>query len=679
MSLIHKRLSDLNGEELTQAVLERFRIDYDFREESLDGLGYETAEVLFEARSTDTDEDGIPRVNLIRRAVLDYLAVTLPNIPSAQLYAHRNIPGRLPEWERDIRMEAINQTEIVMNAYIKTILKDNEYNDLVQDAVVQSAVFGVGFLLVDIDRSNDIRESMELREILAKEVLSPEDMDRLEVLQNKIRIRHVDTRDVYLEGGKRKFDDNMHRASVIERFSTLLLREEYGDKVDHPELIAPGKFPHGVDDHVTEDRYDDTQTAVLTMWELEPVEKARMIEGPDGEEVEIPFTDWNLVKVVIAGGQLVEKEITTGLPDPESDEEAGPLRLPLVAFYLNQSVNHPYGFSIPLMLALSEQFINSMRAIIYKSAKKAVSTQGVIVAIPNLGDGDLEELNYVLEEGGVGHIKGNTQGPIDIRDMVMPLNYNAAPINPALMQALSMEMQMFGNQSQAVDPDELKNARTGAAKRAQMSASDRPKALSMTLLSPSVEKIHESVYELVRIFHTKEIGVEIEVPGGGRQFVVLNEVYRRNVMVQDSMYATPDNPRGFALEPIELTLNSTGISMYAEAEGRGKLPLDMIARFQILIALQQVGAITPETVRRIGLDEEIREMDDHIRRQQEQQMMNQMLMQTMMMDDPAMQRASANALGQPQGLGILPGDMSRDARDETGQIAQSAFAQPVFG
>lgn len=674
MSLIYKRLSELKDEELVQAVLERFRADYDFREEVLDGGGFEKCAKLFEARSTDTDEDGIPHVNLIRRAVEDYLAVTLPNIPKAQLYAHRFLPGRLPEWERVLRMEVINEAEVVMNVYIKTILKNNEYNDKAELAVWFAAIFGVGYLKIALDRSNDLRQSFELREIMAKDELTPEDMDRLEILKNRIAVNHIDSRDVWFEAGKRIANDEMLRVSYIERQSTHLLQEEYGDAVEDPNLIQPGKFPHGIEDTIDMARNnDDSQTAVLTMFELEPVEKVRVISGPDGEEVEIPFTDWNLVKVVIAGGQLVEKEVTTGIPDTEEGEEPGPLRLPIIPFYIKESLDHPYGFSIPLMLALSEKFINGMRAIIYKAARKAVTTQGVVVAIPNLGDGDLEELEYALEEGGVARIKGNTQGPFDIKDMVMPLNYNAAPINPVLMQSVDMEMSMFRAQSQAVDPDELRSARTGAGKRAQMSATDRPKGLAIAVLAKSIEEVWESVHELVRIFHNQEIGVEIEVPGGGREYIVLNELYERNVLVQAEEFASPENPRGFGVEKFSAKLNSTSVTMYAEAEGRGKLPLDMIARFQILVALQQAQIIEPETVRRLALDDEIKDIDDVARRKRQEQeaQMQQAMFMTQMMDNPEMQQVAGNALGQPQGEGIMPQEVARDAN----QMA----AQPIFG
>jgi hypothetical protein len=675
MSYLHKRLSELEGEELREAVLERFKDDYDFRYESLgrDG-GFEECDRLFEARSTDHDDDEtVPRVNLIRRAVEDYLSVALSNIPRAKLYAQRHLPATLPEWERDLRLEILSTAESVINAYVKTIMKDNEYNDLVQLAVSQSAIFGVGYLRIAVDRSLDIAESMELRDLLAKAELSPEDMDRLEVLKNRVDICHIDTRDVYWEAGKRraigKGDDVAQRVSYVERVSTLTLREEYEDAVEAPELIRPGKFPFEIHEELPDHRdRDDTQTAVLTMWELEPVEKARVITGPDGEEVEIAYTDRLLVKVVIAGGELVEKEVYTGIPADDEDYEAGPLRLPIVPFYLRESVNHPYGYSIPLMLSLSEKFINAMRAIIYRSARKAVSTQGVVVAIPNLGDGDLEELEYVLEEGGVARLKGNTQGPFDIKDVVMPLNYNAAPINPAMLQSMNMEMDMFRRQSQQVDVEELASARSGAAKRAQVAAADRPKSISISMLAKSVEACYMAVYELIKIYHTPMIGVAVEIPGGGREYVILNEPYRANILVEDDNAASPENPYGFMLQPFEATLNSVNVPMYAEAEGRGALPLDMIARFQILIALQQAQIIEPETVRDLALDEEIKDMDDVARRRREAQQaaMQQAMMMTQMMGDPNTLNAQANSLGPLAGLAPTMGEVSQDAQQATG-------------
>ncbi len=658
MSFIYKRLSELVGEEqkknLLAATIERFQSDYAYRNSSTTpipgqqvgtsiGGGFTAAADLFESRSTDTDEDEIPHINLIRRAVEDHLAVVVSNFPKAKMVAPQYLPGKtIQPWERDLRLMIIDAAQDVINMYMKAIMKDGDWQSESRRAVFQSGIFGVGYVMLFLDDTLDLRESYELRRLMIQEEFAPEDFDRINFLAKRISFKHIDSRDVYWEGGKRRHKDCL-RVTVIEREATEVVREEYGDKVKNPALIKSGKFPYEVNESLRRGSAGisyENQTAIMTMWELEPMQKERVLTNPEtGEEVTFPFTDWILHKIVIAGGELAEHEMLSAIPVEEDNEKVGPIKnLPVIPFYLKESTDHPYGYSMPLMLELSEKFINAMRAIIYKSAKRAVSAQGVVVNLPNMGEGDLEKINYVLEEGGVAPLVGNSNQPLDIRDMVMPLNYTTAPINPALMQAVSMEMDAFQMQSQTVDIAALSSARSGSAKRAQINAADRPKALSIETLGNGVRQFYEAMYEFIYTYHTDEVQVEIDVPGSGREVVTLNEPYVANTMVQ-----LTDNPQtvdDFEIQQVSMTLNPTNITMYAETDTFGGFPLDSISRFQIAIALQQAGVLVPETTRDLVLEPEIKSIDDanRARLEQQQAVAQQALLAQQAIEDPSIQR-----------------------------------------
>lgn len=636
------RLSNVTpGPELANAVLSRVRNDYDWRSQWL-GKGYsdgknslhtagsdalDRAAELYEAWTGENVNDpDIPRVNLIHKAVEDFLSVALTNIPKAQLKASRFLGTKVPEWEQPIRLEVMFQTEKVLNSYIRSILDDNNYNDLIQRAVTHAAIFGVGYIFTGVDTSLDERESYMIRDILNKEEeLTAEDLDLLNMLTNRIFVKTIDPRDVYWRHSTRDVrDDSMLRVSIVEHMDTEALREIWADSeyVKDPKLIRPGTFAYFIDtmdnNYFTMSTDTDSTTSVVTTYELEPMDMERIVEDEEGNEITFPYTGWMMHKVVVAGSQLVEYETWTS--------EDGPLRLPVVPIYLRKSVNHPYGWSLPLMLEKSEEYINAVQTIMFRSALRAVSSQGVVIAIPNIGDEDLAELEHVLEEGGVARLTGNSsQGPINIREMVMPLNYVNSTINPALTQAMNIQMGMFSSQSQEVDAGAIGNARSGTQVRATLAAADRPKTISINSMSEGIEEIYDNLYELVRTYMKGEIVVSVSVPGGGKEQVTLNEPYERDVVIMDPNSESPQNPLGLKIERFSTTLNTTNLSMNAKADGRNELPLDIVSRFQLGIALVQAGAIQPETLREFALsnNEELKNLDDMIVLQKKQEQLEQ--------------------------------------------------------
>jgi hypothetical protein len=698
------KLSDIKpGPEMAQAAMDRIRNDYDWRARWL-GKGYsdgtsnfntlgsdslDRAAELFEAWTGENIRDPeIPRVNLIHKAVEDFLSVALTNIPKAQLKATRFIGTKVPEWERPIRLEVIHQTELVLNAYIRSILDDNNYNDLIQRAVTHAAIFGVGYMMTGVDTSLDERENYMIRDILNKEDnLTAEDLELLNMLTNRLFVKVIDPRDVYWRHSVRDVkDDSMLRVSIVEHMDTESLREIWGDSkfLSNPMNIKPGSFPYFIrkmdNNYLTMANNTDSTTAVVTMYELEPMSMERLVEDENGNELRFPYTGWMMHKVIIAGGELVDYE--------SWDSSEGPLRLPIVPIYLRKSVNHPYGWSLPLMLEKSEEYINAVQTIMFRSALRAVSSQGVVVAIPNLGDADLAELEHVLEEGGVARITGNTsQGPINIREMVMPINYVNAPINPVLTQAMQIQMNMFSSQSQEVDAGAIGAARSGTQVRAQIAVADRPKTISINVMSEGIEEIHDNLYELIRTFYKDQIIVSVSIPGGGKEQVGLNEPYERDVVIMDPKSESPQNPLGLKIEKFSTTLNATNVTMNAKTDGRSDLPMDVVSRFQLGIALVQAGAIQPETLREFALsaNEDLKNLDDMIVLQKKQEQLEQQyaaLQQAQAMAQ-SQQIQQGGALGGTQipadaYTSVAPQDIQASIDQDPSSIAASSSSPYAF-
>lgn len=680
-------LSELEpGDAMAQAVLSRMRLDYDWRNRwlsnkgnnsfgnpaVLDDTAYDRAAELFEAMTSDGDSEDIPRVNLIHKAVEDFLSVAITNIPRASMEPRRFLYGDIADWEKPIRMEIIHMAVETMTAFINGVLLENHYDDLIQRAVTHSAIFGVGYVYTENDTSLDTRQSYEVRDLMnADRDLSQAEMKRIEQLTNRIALKVIDPREVLWRHSVRDvMDEDMLRVSVVEQMDTQALRNMWRDSdfvEDADKQIVSGNLPYflrasdkGLSMSPTN---TNSTTSMVTMYELELMPMERLVELEDGTEESFPYDDWVMHKITLAGRQLVDYQTW--------DSSEGPLRLPIQPVYLRKSVNHPYGWSLPLMLERSEEYINAVQSIIFQSALRAVSTQGVAVAIPNMGEEDLEELEHVLHHGGVARITGNNvQGPIDIRDMVMPMNFTQSTINPALVQAMNMQMNMFSTQSQEVDSGAIGAARSGAAKRAQISVADRPKTISINMMSEGIERIWDNIYELIRTYHADEVDVTVDLPGGIKESVKLNEPYVRNVLIINPDAISPENPLGIESVVFEATLNSTLIDMRAKSDGRSDLPLDLVSRAQLGAMLVQTQAILPETFREMVLaaNPELKAFDDIARKKAEDDMIRQFLIQQ---QNPPQDvtGATAGSFG-----GIAPQDQQADQQAQIDSVQGSPFA-----
>lgn len=614
------RLSEMDDESTVRRQLAMFKEDRDWREEH---TSFETSRYLYERRTSASNAGtpGIPTRNLIRRAVDDRHALALSNIPKTKLKANVDIDQTSTMTERFIAVTTSRQAEETLNAHVLNILRENKIEDKRSSAMKQAAIYGVGYIMVDIDETADTRFSAKLRQLLRKPLWewTENDANAYAFLIKRVEVRYVNAPDVYWQHGIREVDDTMMRVSIVERADVYTLRRMF----DNPE-IRTGQFPNELDEDPTN---DGTIAAVLTTWELEPVIVTKSLETPDGEvEMEVEANEWVRVKTVIAGGQLVEKSITANFEDEDAGIEHGSIRLPLIPYYLQKSEDHPYGFSIPEQMQTSEEFINRMYLIMYKTARKAAANTGLIVNASLLGDGDFAKIQQMLVDGGVAAIRGNekqSHNP-DLSKVVVPLNPNNAQLPVSVVEAVRNEEAAFREASGTPNLAAISRARSGSGKRAEITATDRPKMVSVGNIATSEEEVMDAVFDLVQIYHNGSVNVPVELAGSGRQMVPLNlEVSRILPILDDAgepvfneVFADPQlagplfNQAGLAMQEVSFIINDTALNMIAVSDGRSDLPHDPVQRIQIVSALHGLAPLETETLHEFLLPREIKMIND---------------------------------------------------------------------
>jgi hypothetical protein len=378
-----------------------------------------------------------------------------------------------------------------------------------------------------------------------------------------------------------------------------------------------------------------------------------------------------MVKTTVAGDMVVEKEMW------ESTE--GAVRLPIVPFVFRRSRRHPYGRSQAKDLAQSEHLINRVRSLMFKSGLESIRPNGVSIFVKNLGPDDRQELENSFETGEPAFITGNMVGndTTDIREIVMPHNFASSPLDPSLRQMMQMEMQAFRTNSFQGDPEDVGQARTGRAKRAQIQFNDRPKSLSVQAITRSVENVYDNLYELMRTTYNEKHSVTINGPQGRRQ-VTINEEFNEKLPVFDEEGNPKTDPQGgIILNELQMTLNSTNVDMKAQAETRGTLPHDMISRFQILRQLEEAGYVVKETSRDYILDDSLKLADD-INRQKKQEQQKQQARQVLQQmaaqqrqraqqgqgPQQVQQQQQQQSPGQAAAQGVMPEDVAQDRRQD---------------
>lgn len=613
--------SKLEGQRLVHNRMRMAKLDYQWKRRKTD---MDEAEKLYkgEGKNNTLDAEGdIPRVNKIERAVDDTVSVALDNIPKVEMISTKEVAAIENPVAQSVITEAIQDSEKTINGYMREIMQDNAADDEYERATKQAGIYGVGFVKVSIDDAMDTRRTQEAVRLLQKPMNQwREDEWKLyQALSKRIDISWIDSRDVAMQHGHRRYDEDMLRVSYIERASTKSLRVQY----DNPR-IKPGQFPFYINEDP--DRESDI-TGVLTTWELEPVYVTKKMQR-QGQVIETKFTAWQLVKTVIAGGVLIEKSV--------SDPMNSITHLPVVPIYIKEAETHPYGDPIPLKLKYSEMYINLMRLITYKSAKNAASNSGLLVDANALTENDRERVNRVLDEGGAAAIEGHVDGPVGLDDIVVPVGNTQSTLNRASIEAMRNEERVFQEMSQSLDIQALERAESGAGKRAQVMAQDRAKGISIGNLHRSIRMVYDRVYEFIRSYHGKEnMPVVVRESDGSRRRVRLNQKAQTSVpkitkdgtMKADPRLKSQNNPLGLVEETLEYRLNDTTLNMKAEVNGRGDLPSDPVARFNLLLMWLQAQLITPETFRELQLDPWIKAVDNKNREKKRQKQMQQIRQQ----------------------------------------------------
>ncbi len=640
ISIPDTRLSEMDDATLVMRQLAALKEDKDWRELH---TRFEISRWLYERRTSDQNSTsstrGIPTRNLIRRAVDDRHALALTNIPKTKLKATLDIDQTETFVQRFVAVSAGQQAEITLNAHVENIITDNRFDDLRTSALKHSAIYGVGYIKVDIDQTADTRYSAQLRALMRKPLWewTEKDANAYAFLSNRIGIEHVNAPDVYWQHGIRAVDKSMMRVSIVERAEVNMLRRLY----DNPE-IRTGQFPWDLD----EDPHNDgTIAAVLTTWELEPVTVIKSLETTEGEMLgEVEANEWVMVKTVIAGGQLVEKVITANFEDEENGIEEGSIQLPIIPYYLQKSEEHPYGYSIPEQMEVSEEFINRMYLIMYKTARKAASNGGLIINASLLGEGDFEKIQTMLDQGGAAAIRGSqrqSQNP-DLSKVVVPVNPHNAQLPVSVVEAVRNEEAAFREASGTVNLAAISRARSGSGKRAEVVAADRPKTAQVGYMATSEELVWEAVYNLVQIYHRDHVNVPVDIPGEGRKMVPLNMEVSRIVPVLDDTgapvfneaFANEEvagpffNPMGVAMQEVSFIINDVTLNMKAISDGRSELPHDPVQRLQIVSAMHQLAPLEIETLQELLLPRDIRAINEahkQKRMERERQMQEQLL------------------------------------------------------
>lgn len=615
--------SDIEDErQVAQHVMKKARRDYDWRNKQRD---FKRCRDLYERTQNLESDSDFPVLNMTRQAVEDYQAVALQNFPEARLEAVRKMGEFKNPVKRMLVDEALTETEKNMNAHVKNVKDKNDFPTHIEGAMMQAGIYGMGAVKIDCEKMPNARKDPRARRLL----MTPMDEwtevheEMLRSVQTRLSVEQLHAPDVYFEEGRRQYED-CHRVSVIERASVTELRTEY----DNDE-IRPGVFPSYIEEDPA-NRGD--LTARVTMWELEPVVVTKMLFNEETQEIErkVEFFSVQRVKTVIAGGQLVEREVT--------DATDGPVELPIVPIYMRTSEKHPYGVAIPEIMETSEEFVNLMRMIIYKSARNAASNQGILVATDRLTSGDRQRVEKVLSDGGLAEIEGNSEGPVDLSRIVLPLNRNQSQLSQSVVQAMQNEMDTVQRITSQLDQEGIKRAESAIAKRTQAQANDRPKGISVRHLGLASKRIVDRIYELVKIYRQGRQHVDATYPTGEYEIEVNKEVNVEVPYVDDRGRAyqspeleSPENPQGLLTEEVQMTLNDTSVDLVAKVNSTGALSSDANQRFNQVMMRMQSGLIIPETARELGLSDRVRALDDRNRQEEQQRQQEQMQQQQQQM------------------------------------------------
>lgn len=580
---------------------------------------FDHAEQLVDKKSTETNEEGIPARNRIRRIVEDLLSVIIPNVPEATLRADAPIDPDLEDEERRLKQEYKQKTEKTANRAIKGVLRRSEIDTQMTDIIYDSVVDGVGYAHPRLEGLASRRRQRRLDSLLQKEEWTMKDLRQFERLTRQPHTGHVEAREIFWREGVRSVDgDDMTRVSRVQDVDLQWLRDHYDDNEIQPGRTASNLYLDGrnVDSPSPSERAGYVETWQIESFVAERTEKFMMAGGMTAAEAQwsVPYEESILVYTAITTNKLLEYRVFT------ADEI--PIELPFVPFYVKTSKRHPYGFSVPLMLELQQHFANRLRAVIAQQAMNSVSPDAFAALLSALGGGDKEQIQRVAEEGGFAWLEGTDIS--DISDVIQKFPTRNSGVNQSLAQTMRSEEQAMMREGQALSPDMLSGARSAAGKQAIQNAADRPKQYSILNIADGVEKHWERLYQLLQRAVGQE---EMIMPLPGQDSVIFNKEETRPVVqktfsgrpVTRDELKSPKNPAGIAYEKRKFVKGDLTVPMEAMADTRGVWPTGLRAKLRLASAMAEAGVITSQkTLRELVLDERTRIRDDINRREEQQ-------------------------------------------------------------
>ena len=674
--------------------------DYDHRDEVLrvdrprnpsgKACAMEESQYLYEQQSDGRDADGMPVFNQIHKAVSSYLTFALSGVPDCTLGCE---PRELNEgWTPDIaqfyEQEAVENAERVRSV-IDRHLARSQWPDVRGRALRDASVMGVGYFVFPDDDVMDMRDPRvaRLRRDRTKLTRSARTRAALERIKAEPRVLHVDPRDVVWQAGvtsayEHSFGQEMLRVSIVDDKLTDSLRARTGREIKPFSgrgfrRTTETSANTGSDGALKYTRGGGQTTAVVTTWETVLVETEVRVEehevGADGLPVRRVHRDREvtatMVKTVIAGDELLSVQTWT---EAERD-----VALPVVPIYVKESGNHPYGYSLTMLLKRSQDFINRLRLMLFEQGVKALSISGGLIDGSKLGpNDDAASIIAKLNRGEWAVVEGNQDG-----DNPYPLGHSFKDVffnpNSALPQGLSqgiqslvqMEMQNFYATSEMADAGALSRARTGLGKQKEIDVANQAKSGMLTLLAKAVEAVYLRFVGGLRRMEGEQV-----VPTASG-YVRLNEPTTATVRrfengqpMPNPMYAPGLAEFGTMIEQelgyapgaltspwltyeIEGTVGDTQAYYTATSDSRHWLPSDPLMKLQALASMaegeQGLGLLTMETLRDEVLPEEIREKDDLHRAKRLKEQGAQMAhgaLPSAMSEDPAMAAEGAGRL-----------------------------------
>lgn len=612
-------------ENLSRRAYQAFDMDRSWRDEWKD---YEHITYVYERtkHSPMQGDDDMPRFNMMRQMISDLIGVILPNIPDVMLVPTEDVDPRIPEFERDIRAEILQENVEVNNALVGKVLLDNGFRRQLHRAIHQAGVYGSGVLFRSSDYSYSPKSNHEVRKIvslLKRGKLKRNEAEKLLRQAIRIKVEWIDTREVFWEAGRRNVvAEDVLRCSRVEwvDLNSLVFRNK-----DKEDAIRSGPWIWFDDDDRpdpdSDEQYEPKTVGLLTSWELVPINYSL----PTGDVIE----DYVLAKTVTAGQAVIEKEIITREggklkhEDGSFESRAGAVRLPFEPVYISESDDHPYGYSVVEQNELAEDAFNRIIAILMRYSDRSLQNGKVAILESATGEGDIQRIEYAMNDDDQNAIiiRGNTlhdEEP-DIKKIIQPIN-GVVPQPPAMLMTFgNYLMSNFQRTSSTLDDVAISRARSAAGKRAQIAAGDRPLLMPIENIVHSVASIHEGVYEEIQaLYGEKEQSVTVNASGGERKQVVLNQQVLEMVPkigpdgdpVRNPEFMSEDNPFGVEFYPAYFDINSTQIPMRAVPEGFSGLPTGVEDKARILTMWEQMQWLKPATARRLGLPRMIRDIDD---------------------------------------------------------------------